>query len=64
MAREHHQYEADRERRWRENMWFSDCASLVQTLPLQDLCTASIYYDGIPDSIIQDFVGVSVVSEG
>ena len=35
-----------------------------QTLPLQDLCTASIYYDGIADSIIQDFVGVSVVSEG
>ena len=38
--------------------------SLVQKLQLENLCTASIYYDGIPDSIIQDFVGVSVVSEG
>ena len=28
------------------------------------VCTASVYYDGIPDSIIQDFVGMSVVSEG
>ena len=58
-------YEAksDGERRWQENTWFSDCASLVQMLPSQNLCTASLYYDGIPDSIIQDFVGVSVVSE-
>ena len=45
MAREHHQYEADRERRWRENTWFLDCASLVQTLPLQDLC--SVYCECI-----------------
>ena len=36
-------YEADR--RWRENTWFSDCASLVQTLPLQDLC--SVYCEFI-----------------